>query len=74
MNRFREHGRAAGDEGSQGNTDADKVRVYELAKEADMKSTELAAKLIELGYDIKGYNSVVDAETADKIRDEVLKQ
>lgn len=69
-----EAAQAAGDEGSQGNTDADKVRVYELAKEADMKSTELAAKLIELGYDIKGYNSVVDAETADKIRDEVLKQ
>jgi N utilization substance protein A len=51
---------------------ADKVRVYELAKEAGMKSTELAEKLIELGYDIKGYNSTVDSETADKIRDEVL--
>jgi len=48
------------------------VRVYELAKEADMKSTELADKLIELGYDIKGYNSTVDGETADKIRNEVL--
>jgi len=55
-------------------SDADKVRIYELAKEADMKSTELADKLIELGYDIKGYNSTVDGETADKIRDEVLKQ
>jgi N utilization substance protein A len=53
---------------------ADKVRVYELAKEAGMKSTELADKLIELGYDIKGYNSTVDGETADKIRDEVLSQ
>jgi hypothetical protein len=48
------------------------VRVYELAKEAGMKSTELAAKLLELGYDIKGYNSTVDGETADKIRHEVL--
>jgi N utilization substance protein A len=50
----------------------DKVRIYELAKEAGMKSTELADKLIELGYDIKGYNSAVDETTAAKIRDEVL--
>ncbi len=54
--------------------DAEKVRVYELAKEAGMKSTELADKLIDLGYDIKGYNSTVDGETADKIRNEVLDQ
>jgi N utilization substance protein A len=50
----------------------DKIRVYELAKEAGMKSKELAEKLIKLGYDIKGYNSAVDGETADKIREEVL--
>ena len=50
----------------------DKVKVYELAREAGMKSTELAKKLIELGYDIKGYNSSVDNETAEKIRVEVL--
>jgi N utilization substance protein A len=49
-----------------------KVKVYELAKEADMKSKELADKLIELGYDIKGYSSSVDSETAEKIRQEVL--
>ena len=53
---------------------SDKVRVYELAKEAGMKSKELAGKLIELGYEIKGFNSSVDAETADKIREEVLGQ
>lgn len=52
----------------------DKVRVYELAKEAGMNSTELADKLIELGYNIKGYSSSVDGETAAKIRDEVLNQ
>ena len=52
----------------------DKVRVYELAKEAGMKSAELADKLIELGYDIKGYSSSVDGETAEKIRNEVLNQ
>jgi N utilization substance protein A len=51
---------------------ADKVRIYELAKEAGMKSTDLADKLIKLGYDIKGYNSSVDETTAAKIRDEVL--
>jgi len=39
-----------------------------------MKSKELAGKLIELGYEIKGFNSSVDAETADKIREEVLGQ
>jgi translation initiation factor IF-2 len=37
-----------------------------------MKSTELAEKLIELGYDIKGYSSTVDEETAAKIRQEVF--
>ena len=53
---------------------SDKVRVYELAKEAGMKSKELADKLIELGYDVKGYSSSVDGETADKIREEVFGQ
>ena len=52
--------------------ESDKIRVYELAKEAGMKSKELADKLIELGYDIKGYNSTVDGETAEKIREEVF--
>ena len=52
--------------------DSEKVRIYELAKEADMNSKELADKLIELGYDIKGYNSTVDLETAAKIRHDVL--
>jgi len=49
-----------------------KIRIYDLAKEAGIKSTELADKLIDLGYDIKGYSSSVDEETADKIRKEVL--
>ena len=63
---------AAAAETAAGSGDADKVRVYELAKEAGMKSTELADKLIDLGYDIKGYSSTVDEETAEKIRNEVL--
>jgi N utilization substance protein A len=54
------------------NSDVEKIRIYELAQEAGMKSTELADKLIELGYDIKGYSSTVDEATAAKIRDEVL--
>jgi N utilization substance protein A len=57
-----------------GTQESDKVRVYDLAKEAGMKSTELADKLIDLGYDIKGYSSTVDEETAEKIRNEVLDQ
>jgi translation initiation factor IF-2 len=50
-----------------------KVRVYELAREAGMSSKVLTDKLLELGYDIKGHSSSVDAETADKIRNTVLK-
>ncbi len=50
-----------------------KVRVYELAKEAGISSKALTEKLIELGYEIKGHSSTVDAETADKIRETVLK-
>jgi translation initiation factor IF-2 len=49
-----------------------RVRVYELAKEADMGSKELADKLIAAGYDIKGHSSTVDEETADKIRKTML--
>jgi N utilization substance protein A len=60
------------DEATPKKAGTDKVKVYELAKEAGMKSKELAEKLIELGYDIKGYSSSVDAETAEKIRQEVL--
>lgn len=50
-----------------------RVRVYELAKEAGMSSKALAGKLIELGFDIKGHSSTVDAEEAEKIRNTVLK-
>ncbi len=45
-----------------------KVRVYELAKEVGMDSKVLAAKLIELGYDVKSYNSGLDESVADDIR------
>jgi len=50
-----------------------RIRVYELAKEAGMSSKALADKLLEKGYDIKGHSSTVDDETADKIRETILK-
>ncbi|WP_457577481.1 translation initiation factor IF-2 [Desulfomarina sp.] len=50
-----------------------RIRVYELAKEAGMSSKVLADKLLELGYDIKGHSSTVDDETAEKIRNTILK-
>ena len=51
---------------------SDKVRIYALAKEAGVNSNELAERLIELGYDIKGFSSSVDSEVAERIRKEVL--
>lgn len=49
-----------------------KVRIYELAKEADMESKVLADKLIELGYNIKSHSSTVDDSVADEIRSKIL--
>ncbi len=49
-----------------------KVRIYELAKEAGVKSKELADKLIALGYPVKGYSSTVDEDMANDIRKKVL--
>lgn len=50
-----------------------RIRVYELAKEAGMSSKALTDKLIEAGYDIKGHSSSVDDETAEMIRNTILK-
>ncbi|MFC1843208.1 translation initiation factor IF-2 N-terminal domain-containing protein [Thermodesulfobacteriota bacterium] len=49
-----------------------KIRIYDLAKEAGIKSAELAEKLIDLGYDIKGHSSTVADDVADEIRRNVL--
>jgi translation initiation factor IF-2 len=49
-----------------------RIRVYDLAKEADMTSKELAAKLIDLGYDIKSHSSTVEDDVADEIRSKVI--
>ena len=51
-----------------------RVRIYELAKEAGLKSKELADKLIALGYPIKGLSSTVDEDMATEIRSKVLGQ
>lgn len=49
-----------------------RVRVYELAKEAGMKSGELADKLAALGYPVKSHSSTVDDDIADEIRRKIL--
>ena len=49
-----------------------RVRIYELAKEAGLKSKELADKLIAMGYPIKGLSSTVDEDMAADIRRKVL--
>ena len=51
-----------------------RVRIYELAKEAGLKSKELADKLIAMGYPIKGHSSTVDEDMAADIRRKVFGQ
>ena len=45
-----------------------KIRVYELAKEAGIESKEMTAKLKELGFDVKAYNSTLDEATVSEAR------
>ncbi|HID97272.1 MAG TPA: translation initiation factor IF-2 [Thermodesulfobacteriaceae bacterium] len=45
-----------------------KVRVHELAKELGIPSKEMAAKIKELGYNIKNYMSTLEGYEADEIR------
>ena len=49
-----------------------RVRIYELAKEAGLKSKELAKKLIAMGYPITSHSSTVDDDMAADIRRKVL--
>jgi len=51
-----------------------KVRIYELAKEAGLKSKELADRLIAEGYPIKSHSSSVDEDMAEEIRRKILGQ
>ncbi|EKD37699.1 MAG: translation initiation factor IF-2, partial [uncultured bacterium] len=50
-----------------------RIRVYELAKETGMSSKALTDRLVEMGFEIKGHSSTIDDETAEKIRNTVLK-
>jgi translation initiation factor IF-2 len=45
-----------------------KIRVYELAKEADMDSKALTAKLQDMGYAVKSHSSSLEEDTANEIR------
>ncbi|CAK8717340.1 MAG: bacterial translation initiation factor 2 (bIF-2) [Candidatus Electronema aureum] len=49
-----------------------RIRIYDLAKEAGLKSKELAEKLAEMGYPIKSPSSTVDDDMATNIRRKVL--
>ncbi len=49
-----------------------RVRIYELAKEAGLKSKELADRLIAMGYPITTPSSTVDDDMAAEIRRKVL--
>ncbi|WP_018963240.1 translation initiation factor IF-2 [Coprothermobacter platensis] len=49
-----------------------KIRVYQLAKEIGVPSKQLVEELKKLGIDIVSYQSTVDEETADLLR-ELLK-
>ncbi len=48
-----------------------RVRVYELAREAGLKSKELADKLIAMGYPITSHSSTVDDDMAADIRKKI---
>jgi N utilization substance protein A len=45
-----------------------KVKVHELAKEINLSSSELIAKLREMGYSVKAANSSVPEEALEKLR------
>ena len=45
-----------------------KIRVYELAKEAGVESKTLTTQLIELGYNVRAYNSTLEDDMAEEIR------
>ncbi|OQX20077.1 MAG: translation initiation factor IF-2 [Desulfobulbaceae bacterium A2] len=49
-----------------------KVRVYELAREAGMKSADLVERLTVLGYAVRTASATLDEAIADEIRRKVL--
>jgi N utilization substance protein A len=45
-----------------------KVKVHELAKEMEISSSELIAKLREMGFSVKAANSSVPEEAVEKLK------
>lgn len=45
-----------------------KIRVHELAKEAEMESKDMVAALIDMGYAVKSHSSTLDDDVAQEIR------
>lgn len=45
-----------------------KIRVHELAKEAEMESKEMVTALIDMGYAVKSHSSTLDDDVAQEIR------
>jgi translation initiation factor IF-2 len=45
-----------------------KIRVYELAKEAEMENKDLVAKLVDMGYAVKSHSSSLEEDEASEIR------
>lgn len=49
-----------------------RIRIYDLAKEAGLKSKDLADRLAAMGYPVKSPSSTIDSEMAAEIRRKVL--
>ncbi len=47
---------------------ADKIRIYQLAKEIGVESKELMSKLDDMGVEYKSHSSTLDHETAEVIK------
>jgi translation initiation factor IF-2 len=49
-----------------------RIRIYDLAREAGLKSKDLADRLAAMGYPVKSPSSTIDSEMAAEIRRKVL--
>lgn len=50
------------------------IRIYELAKELEMKNSELVRYLNDLGVSVKSHASTLDEETCGMVRELILKE
>ncbi len=51
-----------------------RIRIYDLAKELEIGSKELAQKVKAMGIEIKSHSSTITEEEAERVREEVLRQ